>query len=99
MSSKGDGRALDVECLYLSFPDSDPPSDTSEITEGCKRLANVCLDDGCTTSAQAMKKLVSLTPSFSTDVIFQNLFPICFNIAECERMIEKDSSSSSSASK
>tara|TARA_B100000902_G_scaffold280858_1_gene266698 strand:- start:372 stop:557 length:186 start_codon:yes stop_codon:yes gene_type:complete len=52
-----------------------------------KQLAIKCVNDGYGTAEDAKRYLEEEVPEFKNDEIFQELFPILFNIVICESKI------------
>ena len=55
-----------------------------DIATEIKKLATICIQDGHETVEEALIILYEANPDFRKDVIFNQLFPVLFNIALCE---------------
>ena len=49
-----------------------------------KKLAILCIEDGHETVEQARDAMYEANPDFRKDELFNQLFPVLFNIALCE---------------
>lgn len=56
----------------------------SGIKEDLIKLASDCIQDGCETLDEARNALYEANPDFRRDVVFNQLFPILFNMAMCK---------------
>ena len=64
----------------------------SPLVSGYASLVNVCFENDKMVMEDAKTYLESLTPAFKSDRVFQNLFPIVFNIELCKRKISNGDS-------
>ena len=74
-------------CVFLIEMSLDSP-----LVSGYASLVNVCFENDKMVMEDAKTYLESLTPTFKSDRVFQNLFPIVFNIEMCKRKISNSDS-------
>tara|TARA_B100000161_G_scaffold43407_1_gene26844 strand:+ start:130 stop:342 length:213 start_codon:yes stop_codon:yes gene_type:complete len=56
------------------------------ISKGVASLVNVCFENDKMVMEDAKAYLESLTPAFKSDQVFQDIFPIVFNMELCKKM-------------
>ena len=62
----------------------------NEISKGVASLVNECFERDKMVMEDAKTYLESLTPELKSDQVFQNVFPIVFNMELCKRKMASE---------